>query len=191
MELILSAFVGIGLAAAVGLRIFIPFLVVSIASYSGHLQLSTNFAWIGTLPALIAFSIATVTEIIAYYVPWLDNILDTIEHPLSIFAGIILAGSVVTDFSPLIKWALALIAGGAVAGTVNAATGLLRLKSSAVTGGLGNPVISTVEASTSIALSLVAIFIPVIAVLIVGLAVVYFSYMIKNKFFSPPQSSDN
>lgn len=191
MELILSAFVGIGLAAAVGLRIFIPFLVVSIASYTGYLNLSTNFSWIGTLPALIVFSIATVTEIMAYYIPWLDNILDTIEHPLSILAGIILAGSVVTDFSPLVKWALALIAGGAVAGTVNAATGLIRLKSSAVTGGLGNPVISTIEASTSVAISLLAIFIPVIAVFIVGLAVVYFSYMIKNKFFSPPQSDDN
>lgn len=189
MEIVLSIFVGIGLAAAVGFRIFIPFLIVSIASYTGNLELSTYFSWIGTLPAVILFSVATIVEILAYYIPWLDNFLDTIEHPLAIIAGIVLAGAVVTDFSPLIKWALALIAGGGVAGTVHAATGLIRLKSSAVTGGLGNPVVSTVEASSSTALSLIAIFIPLVAVLIVGIAVVYFSFMIKKKFFSPPKEN--
>ncbi len=190
LETLLSICVGIGLSAAVGLRVFIPFLIVSIFAYAGDLQLSTNFTWIGTLPALIAFSVATVVEILAYYIPWLDNFLDTIEHPLSIFAGIILAGAVVTDFSPLIKWALALIAGGGVAGVINAATGLIRLKSSAVTGGVGNPIVSTSEAAGSTALSFIAILIPVMAVFIVGLSVVYFTYMIKKKFFSPPKTEE-
>ena len=190
LETLLSICVGIGLSAAVGLRVFIPFLIVSIFSYTGNLELSTNFTWIGTLPALIAFSVATILEIFAYYIPWLDNFLDTIEHPLAIFAGIILAGAVVTDFSPLIKWALALIAGGGVAGTINAATGLIRLKSSAVTGGVGNPIVSTSEAAGSTALSFIAIFIPVVAVFIVGLSVVYFTYMIKKKFFSVPSSEE-
>lgn len=190
LETLLSICVGIGLSAAVGLRVFIPFLIVSIFAYAGDLQLSTNFTWIGTLPALIAFSVATVVEILAYYIPWLDNFLDTIEHPLSIFAGIILAGAVVTDFSPLIKWALALIAGGGVAGVINAATGLIRLKSSAVTGGVGNPIVSTSEAAGSTALSFIAILIPVVAVFIVGLSVVYFTYMIKKKFFSPPKTEE-
>lgn len=189
VDLILSIFVGIGLAAAVGLRIFIPFLIVSIASYTGNLQLSTYFQWIGSLPALIAFGIATIFEIAAYYIPWLDNFLDTIEHPLAIFAGIILSGAVVTEFSPLIKWALALIAGGGVAGTIHAATGLIRLKSSALTGGTANPIVSTAEATGSTALSIIAIFIPLVAVFIVGVSVVYFSFMIKKKFFSPPSDS--
>lgn len=186
LELILSVFVGVGLAAAVGFRIFIPFLIVSIAAYTGNLQLSTYFQWIGTLPALVAFSVATIVEIGAYYIPWLDNFLDAIEHPLAIFAGIILTGAVVTEFSPLVKWALALIAGGGVAGTIHAATGLIRLKSSALTGGTANPVVSTVEATSSTALSVIAILFPLVAVLIVGIAVVYFSFMIKKKFFSPP-----
>jgi hypothetical protein len=190
MEIILSIFVGIGLAAAVGFRIFIPFLIVSIMAYTGNLQLSTYFAWIGSLPALIMFSVATVVEILAYYIPWLDNFLDTIEHPLAIIAGIVLTGAVITDFPPLIKWAMALIAGGGVAGTVHAATGLIRLKSSAVTGGLGNPVVSTAEAGSATALSLIAIFLPAIAALIVGAMVVYFSFMIKKKFLSPPTEQD-
>jgi hypothetical protein len=187
MEIVLSIFVGIGLAAAVGFRIFIPFLVVSVMAYTGNLELSTYFYWIGTLPALIAFSVATIFEILAYYIPWLDNILDTIEHPMAIIAGIILTGAVITDFPPLIKWALALIAGGGVAGTIHAATGLIRLKSSALTGGLGNPVVSTAEAASATALSLIAIFIPVLAVIIVGSVVVYFTIMIRKKFLSPPK----
>ena len=189
MELILGIFIGIGLAAAVGFRIFIPFLITSIAAYTGNLELSTYFGWIGTLPALIAFSVATVIEIFSYYIPWVDNFLDAINHPLAILAGIILSGAVVTDFPPLIKWSLALIAGGGVAGTIHAATGMIRLKSSALTGGVGNPVVSTAEAGSSIALSAVAIFIPTIAVIIVGIMVVYFTFMIKKKFFSPPSES--
>lgn len=186
MEIILSIFIGIGLAAAVGFRIFIPFLIVSIISYTGNLELSTNFTWIGTLPALVCFSVATILEILAYYIPWLDNFLDTIEHPLAITAGIVLTGAVIKDLPPLIKWAMALIAGGGVAGTIHAATGLIRLKSSAVTGGLGNPVVSTAEAGGATILSLLAVFIPAFAALIVGGMVVYFSFMIKKKFLSPP-----
>lgn len=189
MEIILSVFIGIGLAAAVGFRIFIPFLIASIAAYTGNLHLSTYFTWIGTLPALIAFAIATLVEIFSYYIPWVDNFLDAINHPLAIFAGMILVGAVVTDFPPLIKWALALIAGGGIAGTIHAATGMIRLKSSALTGGAGNPVVSTAEAGSSIILSSIAILIPSLAVIIVGVMVVYFSFMIKKKFFSPPPES--
>ncbi|MFZ1520415.1 MAG: DUF4126 domain-containing protein [Ignavibacteriaceae bacterium] len=189
MELILSIFIGVGLAAAVGFRIFIPFLIASIAAYTGNLELSTYFGWIGTLPALILFAVATVVEIFSYYIPWVDNFLDAINHPLAIFAGIALSGAVVTDFPPLIKWSLALIAGGGIAGTIHAATGLIRLKSSAVTGGVGNPVVATVEAGSSITLSLIAIFIPAVAVMIVGIMIVYLSFMIKNKFFSPSKEN--
>ena len=189
MELVLSIFIGIGLAAAVGFRIFIPFLVTSIAAYSGNLELSTYLSWIGTLPALILFSAATLVEIFSYYIPWVDNFLDAISHPLAIFAGIALSGAVVTDFPPLIKWSLALIAGGGIAGTIHAATGLIRLKSSAVTGGVGNPVVATAEAGSSITLSLIAIFIPAVAVLIVGVMIVYLSFMIKKKFFSPSKEN--
>ncbi|MFZ2323349.1 MAG: DUF4126 domain-containing protein [Ignavibacteriaceae bacterium] len=189
MEIILSIFIGIGLAAAVGFRIFIPFLIVSIASYSGYLELSTNFHWIGTMPALVLFAVATVAEVFSYYIPWVDNFLDAVSHPLAIFAGIVLSGAVVTDFPPLIKWSLALIAGGGIAGTIHAATGLIRLKSSALTGGIGNPVVSTAEAGSSIALSSIAIFIPALSAAIVGVIVVYFSFMIKRKFLSPPTES--
>ena len=51
METAVSIALGIGLAAAVGFRVFLPLLVASIAAYTGHLHLDANFAWLGSLTA--------------------------------------------------------------------------------------------------------------------------------------------
>lgn len=177
--------VGIGLAAAVGLRIFLPILVVSIFAYTGNLILSTYFTWIGSLPVLIFLFILSALEIIIYYVPWLDNYLDAIEHPLSIIAGILITGAVITDFNPYLKWLMALLIGGGVAGTINAATAMIRLKTSAETGGKKNFVISSFEAVAAIVLSILSIMQPFIAGLITALGIIYFSFIIRKKFLSP------
>src|SRR6185503_12680871 len=118
METVLSICVGIGLSAACGFRIFVPLLALSIAALSGHVHLSSGFAWIGTTPALIALSVATALEIAAYYVPWLDHALDTIATPAAVIAGTMTTAALVTDVSPFLKWTLAIIAGGGAAGLV-------------------------------------------------------------------------
>src|SRR5262245_45624492 len=122
MELALSICLGIGLAAACGFRVFVPLLGVSMAALAGHVQLAEGVAWVGTWPALVCFLTATILEIGAYYIPWLDNLLDTIATPAAVVAGTIAMGSVVTDMSPLLKWTLALIAGGGTAGLIQSAT---------------------------------------------------------------------
>lgn len=167
LELLITIFMGIGLSAASGFRIFVPFLVVSIAAFTGNLTLSDSFSWIGTLPALITFSLATVVEIAGYYIPWIDNLLDTIASPIAVIAGAVLMASVLNEISPLVKWVLAIIAGGGVAGTIQAITGVTRITSSVTTGGLGNPAVSSVESGSSLTLSAIAIFIPLIAGIIV------------------------
>ncbi len=173
MELTLSILIGIGLAAACGFRVFVPFLVVSIASLSGHLMLAPGFEWIGTNYALVAFAIGTVLEIAAYYVPWLDNLLDAAATPAAVVAGTIVAASVVADLSPFLKWTLAVIAGGGVAGAVQAATVALRGASSLTTGGAANPVLSTGELGGSVVTSVLAVTLPLIAAaLVVVLCVV-------------------
>ncbi len=174
MEIILGIFIGIGLSAACGFRIFVPLLVASIASLSGHLNLSSGFEWIGTYPALIAFAIATCIEIAGYFIPWIDNLLDIIATPAAIVAGIIITASFVTGVSPLLKWTLAIIAGGGVAGTVQVGTVALRAASTGTTGGLANPVVSTAEAGGAIVLSIIAIAFPVIAIILVVL-LLYFA----------------
>ena len=171
IEVLLSLAIGVGLAAAVGFRVFVPFTVISLASLSGYLELAPGFDWIGSYPALLVFAVATVLEIAAYYIPWVDNLLDSIATPAAIVAGAVITASVVGDVSPLLRWSLAAIAGGGVAAAVQSGTVLLRGTSSTVTGGLGNFAVSSSELLGSVLTSLLAVFLPVVAV--TGIAVLF------------------
>jgi len=169
METAVSIALGIGLSAAAGFRVFVPLFALSIAGYTGYLELSPGFAWMGTLPALISFGTATVLEVLAFYIPWLDNMLDTLATPAAVIAGVLVSASVITDLPPLLKWVLSVIGGGGIAGVIQGATVLTRLKSTTFTAGIGNPLVSTAELGGSVLTSLSAIFLPVITVLVVGL----------------------
>jgi hypothetical protein len=163
METLVSICVGIGLSAACGFRVFVPLLAMSLASHSGHLTLGHGFEWISSYPALIAFSVATGAEIAGYYIPWVDHLLDTIATPAAIIAGTLVTASAVTDMSPFLKWTLAVIAGGGSAGLVQGATVLTRGASTVTTGGLANPVVSTLELAAAILVSVLTIVVPVLA----------------------------
>ena len=176
METLVSICVGVGLSAACGFRVFVPLFAMSMASLAGHLTLSPGFEWIGTYPALAAFTIATCLEIAGYYIPWVDNLLDTIATPTAIVAGTIVTASVVSGMSPFLKWALAVIAGGGVAGTVQVATGVTRGASTVTTAGIGNPLVATMELGGAMALSVLAIALPVIAGIVV-LGLLYYGVM--------------
>lgn len=168
MDLLSSIVVGVSLAAACGFRIFVPLLVMSIAAQAGHLTLAPELDWIGTYPALATFAVATGLEIGGYYIPWIDNLLDSIATPAAVVAGTIMMGAVVTDMDPLFKWALALIAGGGTAGAVQGLTVLARGTSSMTTGGLANPVVSTAEAGGSVITAGLALLLPWLALLLVA-----------------------
>jgi hypothetical protein len=163
MDTVLSVCLGVGLAAACGFRIFVPLLVMSVAANGGHLSLAGGFDWIGSRPAMIAFAVATLLEIAAYYVPWVDNLLDTAAVPIAVVAGIVVTASVVTDTSPLLRWSLAVIAGGGAAATTQALTTAVRHVSSFTTLGLANPVVATVEAGGSLAMTALSLLAPVFA----------------------------
>lgn len=163
LETIMGIALGIGLSAAVGFRVFVPFTLMSIAALTGYLDLTSGFEWIGSFPALIIFATATVLEVMAYYVPWLDNLLDSVATPAAVIAGAVITASVVGDISPMLRWALAIIAGGGIAGAVQTSTVLMRGASSISTGGVGNPVINTAEVASSFSLSVVTMIIPLVA----------------------------
>ena len=172
METVLAVITGIGLSAACGFRIFVPFLALSLATKFGLLTLAPGFEWIGGYYAMIAFASATVLEIIAYYVPWLDNIMDAIASPVSVIAGTIVAASVITDMPPSLKWIIAIIAGGGIAGLLQGSTTILRGKSSLFTGGTGNAIVSTLELVGSVITSILAIILPVIGFILVAILAV-------------------
>jgi hypothetical protein len=170
-ELVLNLCLGLGLSAACGFRIFVPLLALSLASHSGYLTLASGFEWIGSTPALVTLGVATVLEIAAYYIPWVDNVLDLVGAPAAVVAGVVTTASAVAGMDPLLQWSAAVIAGGGVAGVVHGAMALVRKASSLTTLGVGNPVISTAEAGGSLVLATTAIFLPMLAVAIVISAV--------------------
>src|SRR5207302_6709901 len=137
----------------------------SIASLSGHLALAPGFSWVGTYPALITFSVATVLEVGGYYIPWLDHLLDTMATPAAIVAGTVATAAIVTNMSPMMKWTLAIIAGGGAAGIVQGATVVARGISTGTTAGIGNPLFATIELAGSVFLSVVTILVPVFGVI--------------------------
>lgn len=173
METILGVITGVGLSAACGFRIFVPLLVLNLAAMYGYVHLAPGFEWIGGHYATIALATATLLEVIAYYVPWLDNMMDAIASPVSVIAGTIATASVITDMPSSLKWMVAIIAGGGIAGLLQGSTAALRAKSSLLTGGAGNVGISTLELVGSAVTAILAVLLPVIGLILVAAVGIY------------------
>lgn len=172
LDMLHAILIGIGLSAACGFRVFVPLLGVSIAALTGYLPLSPDFAWLGTWPALMALAMATALELGAYSIPYLDNLLDVIAAPAAVVAGTLLTASLLGDTSPMLKWSLAVIAGGGAAGIVQAGSMVLRGGASLLTGGLGNVFVAALEFVGAVVMTLLALMIPLLA--IAGLAIMIF-----------------
>jgi hypothetical protein len=172
-EALLGIAIGFGLAAAAGFRVFVPLLAAAVAAKAGVLELSPGFSWLASTPALAALGTATVLEVGAYSVPWLDQLLDLIATPTAVAAGMLAAASVVVDLPPLLKWSAVILAGGA-AGMTQGATVFTRFKSTTLTGGMGNPVVSTLELVSAVVTSVLAIFLPLLTLVAVLLLLVFF-----------------
>lgn len=171
VDLLLAFLLGLGLAAAAGLRVFVPLLIAGLAARFGRIELVAGFDWLGATPVLIGLGLATLIEILAYLVPWLDHALDAVAAPLAVAAGTLLMAAMLLELPPVWRWALALVAGGGAAGLVQLATTGLRLGSTATTGGLGNPVLAAGEAGGATLLGLLAVLIPLAAGLLVLLLI--------------------
>jgi hypothetical protein len=153
---------GIGLAAATGFRIFIPLLIAGLAARFDVLPLGDSFQWLESTPALLMLGTAAVAETLAYYIPGVDHVLDVVASPATLAAGVVASASVMTDIPPAVMWPLAVIAGGGAAGLTKGSTALLRAKSGVMTGGLANPVVSTVETVGATGLAVLAIAVPLL-----------------------------
>ena len=169
----LSIALGVGLAAATGFRVFLPLLMMSIAAMTGYLPVGESFAWLATPAALAMLSAAALLEVLAYYIPGIDNLLDALAAPVAVAAGVIASAAVMTDLPPIVKWTTAVIAGGGSAGLIHGAMAALRASSTLGTSGLGNPLIATAELAGSLVVSLLALAAPLVALallVLIGLA---------------------
>lgn len=183
-EIITAVAIGLGLAASCGFRVFVPMLVASIAAKLGIFPVNEGFQWLASWTAIISFGTATAVEILAYYIPFVDNLLDTITSPLAVGGGTLLLTSVLPIDNEFLKWAAGFLFGGGAAATVQGGTVLTRLTSTKLTAGTGNAVVSTGEHVASFGTSILSLVIPLIIAALIVLLIIYFITKFGGKIFS-------
>lgn len=186
-ETIASLFLGLGLAASVGFRVFLPLLALSLASHYNVIPVGESWQWVSTTPAIIVFGFASILEILAFYIPFVDNLLDSIAVPTAAVAGTAVMASTAMDIDPLWKWALAIIAGGGTAGIIKGSNATTRLASTSTTGGLANPAVATTETVAAAGLSALSIYllpIAIVIVLLILVSVFYLGTKLKKRLFN-------
>jgi hypothetical protein len=182
-EIITAVAIGIGLSASCGFRVFVPMLVASVAAKMGIFPVHDGFQWLATWPAIISFGTATVAEILAYYIPFIDNLLDTVTTPLAIGGGTLLLTSVLPIDNDFLKWAAGFIFGGGAAATVQSGSVLTRLASTKLTAGAGNAVVATGEHAAAFGTSILSLIIPLIIAAVLILLIIYFLLKFGEKIF--------
>lgn len=191
MNEIMAIFAGVGLAAACGFRVFVPLFIASLAANTGMEvdflggfnveALLGEHHWLGSTPVTVMLGVATVVEVGSYYIPWIDNALDTIATPLAVSAGTLITGTMLPEFmgDGSFKWIVAMIAGGGTAGVVQGASVIARGTSTATTGGIGNPAVSTAELGGSVLTAGLAVFTPILA----GILVVFLLFFVMRTIY--------
>lgn len=192
-DILVASSLGLGLAAASGFRVFIPpflyglFLRIDMVPIS--IPMTGISEWMASDIGLIILGVAMIVEILGYYVPWIDNLLDTIASPAAIIAGVMMMSSTLSDTHPALQWGASIIAGGGVSGTIQIGTVATRAVSTATTGGLGNPIVSTIEAGACIVCTILAILLPIIALFLVILLVGFSGKQVQKRFFKNSSNS--
>jgi len=182
-EIITAVAIGLGLAASCGFRVFVPMLVASIAAKLGLFPAAEGFQWLASWTAIISFGTATVAEILAYYIPFVDNLLDTITTPLAIGGGTLLLTSVLPIDNDFLKWAAGFLFGGGAAATVQGGTVMTRLASSKLTAGTGNAVVATGEHAASFGTSVLSLVMPLIISAFLIVLITYFIFKYGGRIF--------
>ena len=178
LQILLSLSLGLGLAAACGFRVFIPPLMMGVGSRLDLYKLEGSFVWVDDTWAIAIFAVATLLEIGGYFIPWIDNLLDTVATPAAIIGGIfVTSASLEGELDPSAQWTLSVIAGGSVSGVIQLGTVATRAISTGTTGGLANPIISLLEAVASILCILISLFlvaiIPIVIIFLIWKSIGY------------------
>ena len=170
MELLSGLLSSLGLSGAAGLNAYIPLLLVGLLGRFGIMDLAQPFDLLSNTWVLVGVGVIGLLDFVGDKIPGVDHVLHLAGGVVNTAAGAVLfaAQTGVADVPPTLSMALGLI----VAGGVHATRTAIRPVATATTGGLGNPVVSTVEDGTSLLLSVLAVFVPVLAVILLAAVVV-------------------
>jgi hypothetical protein len=177
----------IALAACAGLRAWLPLLLAGGLARAGLLELGPQFQFLASNRALALFAAATLLELAADKVPALDHALDALSTLLRPAAGALLAASVIGRVSdPLTASVLGVAVGAPSALVPHAAKATLRAASTALTGGLANPVLSVLEDAVAVALFVLAVLVPLAVAAAVLLAA---AWLLRRRARPAPQAT--
>ena len=168
VRFIMGASTGIGLAAASGFRVFLPPFLLSVWFKLGLMDVDlegSDFEFLSSDMSLIVMGSASLMEILAYKVPFLDNALDAVATPLAGLAGVTVVAITLQGTDPAIQWAFAIIAGGSTSIGIQSATVAGRGLSSVASLGVANPILSMVEDIFSLLIVLIALLAPFLALI--------------------------
>lgn len=171
-EAMTAALTGVALAASAGFRVFLPLLAAGAAGRWGGFPVAPSLAWITSDAALVGFSVAALVEIVADKVPVIDHALDLLQTVLSPVAGVLVLLGPATALAPSLGLALAIAAGAPLAGAVHLLGASARVKSSLGTGGAANPLLSFLEDLSAIAVIVLGLLIPMLALALIAWLVV-------------------
>lgn len=196
-QILLELALGVTLSAAAGFRVFLPPLILSLAALFGNIQLNSDWQWASSPEAVILLAIATVVEITAYYLPLVDNLLDTIKIPLAMVIGTLLTAGSLGDLDPVVQWTIAVIAGGGASTAIAGINGAGRVALTGLTGGVANFLLATLESISATVLALIVVLVPILApfalLLLISLSVYIFLNFakIKAKLFPKNDQTGN
>ena len=166
LQALIAASTGLGLAAASGFRVFLPPFLMAVWVRLGFMDVNiegTEFESLSSDLSILLLGVASLSEVLAYKIPWMDNLLDSIATPLAGLAGISVVAVSLEGTDPSVQWALAVIAGGGTSLSIQSATVAGRGLSSMFTLGLANPLFSIIEDIAALFLILIALLAPLIA----------------------------
>lgn len=166
LQVLIAASTGLGLAAASGFRVFLPPFLMAVWLRLGFLDVNiegSEFEALSSDVSILLLGVASLSEVLAYKIPWMDNMLDSLATPMAGIAGISVVAVSLEGADPSVQWALAIIAGGGASLLIQSATVAGRGLSSMFTLGLANPFFSLIEDIASLLLIFIALLAPLAA----------------------------
>ena len=175
LDILLQVAMAITLAAATGLRAFLPIFLLSLAAHFFHLPLIPQLQFLADERAVVVFGLATLIEILGDKIPAVDHFLDTVQSFIKPFLGVLASAAVLSKVDPLLALVIAIALTGTFTVPTHVIKGGSRLISSTTTGGIANPLLSLGEDLLTIALVIMGIFLPLLAIGLIGvLAIITF-----------------
>ncbi|WP_306362138.1 DUF4126 domain-containing protein [Nocardia sp. CC227C] len=165
---VLGAF---GLSGAAGLNAWLPLLAVGVADRVGWIDLGSSYGWLSSTPVLIGIGVVFLLDLVGDKIPAIDSVVHGIGVLVAPVSGAILFAAE-TSLSANLPPGVAAVLGAITAGSVHAGRTAARPFVTGTTAGAGNPVVSTAEDGTSLALTVLALAVPVVAFIAVLLLLI-------------------